>query len=136
MRHWLLKTEPDTYAWADLVREKVGRWDGVRNATALIHVRAMRPGDKALIYHTGGERAVVGVARVRTAAYPDPTAGDPRFVMVDLEPVRPLAAPVALAAIRADIRFAGFALVRMPRLSVMPVSAAQWKAILAMGRAA
>lgn len=136
MSHWLLKTEPDTYAWADLVREKVGRWDGVRNATALIHLRAMRPGDEAFIYHTGGEKAVVGVARVRTAAYPDPKAGDPRFVMVDLEPVRPLAGPVTLAAIKADARFAGFALVRIPRLSVMPVSAAQWKAILAMSRAA
>lgn len=134
MSHWLLKTEPDTYAWADLVREKVGRWDGVRNATALIHLRAMRPGDEAFIYHTGTEKAVVGVARVRTAAYPDPKAGDPRFVMVDLEPVRPLAAPVTLAAIKGDARFAEFALVRIPRLSVMPVSSAQWKAILAMSR--
>lgn len=135
MSHWLLKTEADTYAWADLVREKVGRWDGVRNATALIHLRAMRPGDEAFIYHTGGEKAVVGIAQVRTAAYPDPKADDPRFVMVDLTPVRPLAAPVTLAAIKADDRFADFALVRIPRLSVMPVSVAQWKAILAMSRA-
>lgn len=136
MSHWLLKTEPGTYGWADLVREKVGRWDGVRNASALLHLRAMRPGDEAFMYHTGGEKAVVGIARVRTAAYPDPKAGDPRVVMVDLEPVRPLATPVTLAAIKADARFAEFALVRIPRLSVMPVSAAQWKAILAMGRTA
>lgn len=136
MSRWLLKTEPDTYGWADLVREKVGRWDGVRNATALIHLRAMRPGDEAFIYHTGGEKAVVGIARVRTSAYPDPKAGDPRFVMVDLEPVRPLATPVTLAAIKGDARFTEFALVRIPRLSVMPVSAVQWRAILAISRTA
>lgn len=135
MSHWLLKTEPDTYAWADLVRERVGRWDGVRNATALGHLRAMRPGDEAFIYHTGAEKAVVGIARIRSAAYPDPKAGDPRLVMVDLAPVRALAAPVTLAAIKGDGRFADCALVRIPRLSVMPMTAAQWKAILALSRA-
>ncbi|HEX9166170.1 MAG TPA: EVE domain-containing protein [Gemmatimonadales bacterium] len=134
MTRWLLKTEPSTYSWADLVRAGRATWDGVRNPAALGHLRGMQPGDEAFIYHTGGEKAVVGVARVVTAAYPDPKAGDPRLVVVDLEPVRPLASPVTLAAVKADARFAGFALVRVPRLSVMPVSPEQWRLILAMSR--
>jgi len=134
MNHWLLKTEPSTYAWADLVRAGRAVWDGVKNPAALGHLRGMHPGDQAFIYHTGAEKAVVGVARVLSAAYPDPKAGDPRLVVVDLEAVRPLAAPVTLAAIKADRQFADFALVRIPRLSVMPVSPAQWAAILGMSR--
>ena len=135
MSYWLLKTEPTTYAWADLARAGRAVWDGVKNPAALGHLRGMRPGDEVFIYHTGAEKAVVGVARVAAAAYPDPKAGDPRLVVVDLEPVRPLAAPVTLAAVKADRRFADFALVRVPRLSVMPVTAAQWDAILGMSRA-
>ena len=134
MTRWLLKTEPSTYAWADLVRAGRAVWDGVRNPAALGHLRGMRPGDEAFIYHTGGEKAVVGVARVATAAYPDPGAGDPRLVVVDLEPVRALASPVTLAAVKADPRFAGFALVRVPRLSVMPVSPELWQDILDLSR--
>jgi predicted RNA-binding protein with PUA-like domain len=130
MNHWLLKTEPSTYAWADLAGAGRAVWDGVKNPAALGHLRGMAPGDQAFIYHTGDEKAVVGIARVVTSAYPDPKAGDPRLVVVDLAPVRPLQAPVTLAAIKADPRFAGWALVRVPRLSVMPVTAAQWDAIL------
>lgn len=130
--HWLLKTEPGTFSWADLVRDGRAVWDGVRNPAALGHLRAMRPGDQALVYHTGGEKAVVGVCRVVSEPYPDPKAGDPRLVAVDIEPVRSLGSPVSLARIKADARFAGFALVRLPRLSVMPVTPEQWTAILGM----
>lgn len=132
MNYWLLKTEPSTYAWADLVRAGRAVWDGVKNPAALGHLRGMRPGDEVFIYHTGGEKAIIGIARVVTAAYPDPKAGDPRLVAVDLEAVRPLAAPVTLAAVKSDRRFPDFPLVRLPRLSVMPVTPAQWEAILGM----
>lgn len=130
--HWLLKTEPGTFSWADLVRDGRAVWDGVRNPAALGHLRAMRPGDQALVYHTGGEKAVVGVCRVVSEPYPDPKAGDPRLVAVDIEPVRSLGSPVSLARIKADARFAGFVLVRLPRLSVMPVTPEQWTAIVGM----
>ena len=130
--HWLLKTEPATFSWADLLRDGRAVWDGVRNPAALGHIRAMRAGDQAFVYHTGGEKAVVGICRIESEPYPDPKAGDPRLVVVDIEPVQPLAAPVTLARIKADPRFAGFALVRIPRLSVMPVTPDQWRAILRM----
>jgi len=134
MNYWLLKTEPSTYSWPDLVRAGRAVWDGVKNPAALGHLRGMQPGDQAFVYHTGNEKAVVGVARVVSAPYPDPKAGDPRLAVVDLEAVRPLAAPVTLAAVKADRQFADFALVRLPRLSVMPVSPAQWEAILGLSR--
>jgi predicted RNA-binding protein with PUA-like domain len=127
---WLLKTEPAAYSWADLVREGRTTWDGVKNPVALAHLRAMRPGDQVLIYHTGTERAVVGVARVVSSPAPDPKARNPRLVVVDLEPVRPLRRPVPLAALKADPRFSESPLIRQPRLSVMPVTAAQWRAVL------
>lgn len=133
MSRWLLKTEPTTFSYADLVRERRSVWDGVANPVALKHLRAMQVADEVLIYHTGKEKAVVGIAKVVKAAYPDPKANDPRLVVVDLEPVRPLESPVTLAAIKADARFAGWELVRVPRLSVMPVSADQWQWITAMG---
>lgn len=130
---WLLKTEPATFSFADLVRERRSVWDGVSNPVALKHLRAMKVGDEAFVYHTGKEKAVAGIAKVVKAAYPDPKADDPKLVVVDLSPVRPLARPVTLAAIKADPRFAGWELVRVPRLSVMPVSADQWEWITAMG---
>jgi len=130
--HWLLKTEPGTFSWQDLVREGRATWDGVKNPAALGHLRAMRSGDLAFVYHTGAEKAVVGICRVVSAPYPDPAAGDPRLAVVDIEPLEPMRAPVTLAAIKADRRFAGFALVRVPRLSVMPVTPEQWQAIQAM----
>lgn len=130
--HWLLKTEPGTFSWQDLVRDGRATWDGVKNPAALGHLRAMRSGDQAFVYHTGGEKSVVGICRVVSEPYADPKAGDPRLVVVDIEPVRPLPHPVSLAAIKADRQFAGFSLVRIPRLSVMPVTPEQWRAILAM----
>lgn len=130
--HWLLKTEPSTYSFADLQRDGRTTWDGVTNPVALRHLGSMRKGDEALIYHTGNEKAAVGIAEVVSNPYADPKAGDPKRVVVDLEPVRALSHPVSLAAVKADKRFSDFALVRISRLSVMPVNAAQWKALLAM----
>jgi predicted RNA-binding protein with PUA-like domain len=130
--HWLLKTEPSTYSFDRLVKEGHAVWDGVRNNLALTHLRAMKEGDRVLVYHTGGEKQVVGLARVTRAAYPDPALHDPKLVVVDLKPEGPLATPVSLAAIKADPAFADFALVRMGRLSVMPVAPEQWKRILSM----
>jgi predicted RNA-binding protein with PUA-like domain len=129
---WLLKTEPDVYSFADLVRDGATRWDGVTNNAALLHLRAMRAGDAALIYHTGDERRAVGLAEVISAPYADPQAGDPKLVVVDVRALRPLPRPVTLAAIKADPFFANFALVRQGRLSVVPVSAELWERLLAM----
>ena len=130
--HWLLKTEPSTYSFERLASEGRAVWDGVRNNLALTHLRGMKEGDRVMIYHTGAEKSVVGLARVTRAAYPDPAMNDPKLVVVDLKPDAPLATPVSLAAIKADPDFADFALVRMGRLSVMPVTPEQWKRILAM----
>lgn len=127
MAFWLLKTEPSTYSWGDLVKAKRATWDGVKNPTALRNMREMKVGDQAFIYHTGDEKAIVGIAKVVKAAYPDPKAGDDSLVVVDLEPVKPLKAPIALASIKADKQFAAWALVRIPRLSVMPVDPGHWK---------
>lgn len=132
MNRWLLKTEPSTYSFADLLREQCATWDGVKNPTALNHLRAMKNGDQALVYHTGDEKAIVGIARIVSNPYVDPKLGDPKRVVVDLAPVRALREPIALARIKADKRFAGFSLVRIPRLSVMPVAPEQWDALLSM----
>jgi predicted RNA-binding protein with PUA-like domain len=129
---WLLKTEPDQYAYADLERDSATVWDGVSNNAALKNIRDMRPGDLALIYHTGDERQVVGLAEVTSAPYPDPKAGDPKLVVVDVKALRPLARPVTLAAVKADSAFADFALVRQGRLSVVPVSPEQWARLMWM----
>jgi predicted RNA-binding protein with PUA-like domain len=130
--YWLLKSEPSTYSFQRLVSEGRAVWDGVRNNLALAHLRAMRAGDRVLIYHTGGEKAVVGLARVVSAPYSDPSQDDPKVVVVDVAPEAPLPRAVPLAAIKAEPGLAGMPLVRMPRLSVMPVAPDQWKRILAM----
>jgi len=128
--YWILKTEPTTYGYADLERARTAVWDGVTNNLALKHLRAMRRGDEVLIYHTGDEKAVVGVAAVVSEPYPDPKKKDVKLVVVDLKAQRGLARPVSLAEIKADKAFADLALVRMGRLSVMPVAAAQWHRLL------
>ena len=133
--HWLLKTEPTAYSWEQLVRDRRTTWDGVKNPLALKHLAAAAKGDEAFVYHTGDVKAVVGVARIVRGGYPDPAQKDARLVVVDLEPVRPLARPVTLAEMRADAKLAGFDLLRLPRLSVMPVSAAQWAEILGLAAA-
>jgi predicted RNA-binding protein with PUA-like domain len=134
MAYWLFKEEPTHYSFEDLERDGRTVWDGVRNNLALKHLREVEKGDRVFLYHTGKEKAVVGVMEVVKGAYPDAEAGDARLAVVDVKPVRRLARPVPLAEIKADERFADFALVRISRLSVMPVTAAQWKAIEAMGR--
>ena len=131
---WLLKTEPSAYSYETLVRDGRTTWDGVKNPLALKHLASVRRGDSVFIYHTGGEKAVVGIARATSDAYPDPKKKDPKLLVVDLEPQSSLAKPVTLASIKADRRFAGFDLVRLPRLSVMPVSAEQAAAIEEMAR--
>ena len=135
MGHWLLKTEPSEYSWDDLEHDRRTVWDGIANNAALKNIRGMKEGDEALVYHSGAERAAVGVARIASAPYPDPRRADPRFVVFDLEPLRRLPRPVTLAEIKADPAFAGFELVRVPRLSAMPVSDAVWRRLLALGRA-
>jgi len=132
MAYWILKTEPSAYSFDQLERERTAVWDGVSNPLALKHLREMQPGDEALIYHTGNEKAVVGLARVTSAAYPDPKAKDPKLVVVELKPGKRLQRPVTLAAIKAEPVFQDLALVRMPRLSVVPATAAQWKKLLEM----
>src|SRR5437868_3031510 len=108
MAYWLLKTEPGSYSWADLVRDKNATWDGITNATALKHLRSMKKGDLALIYHTGGERAAVGVAEIVSAPHADPTQDDEKLVVVDIKPKKALAKPVGLDVIKADRTFAGW----------------------------
>ena len=131
--HWLLKTEPSTYSFTRLVKEGRTVWDGVRNNLALLHLRAMQEGDRVLIYPSGPEKAVVGPARILPPAYPDPGQDDSKLVVVDVAPDAPLPQPVALAAIKAEPALAGMPLIRMSRLSVMPVTPDQWKRIVAMG---
>jgi predicted RNA-binding protein with PUA-like domain len=132
MSYWLLKTEPDDYSYADLERDGATVWDGVSNNAALLHIRAMRPGDLALIYHTGDERQAVGLAEVTSAPYPDPKQSDPKLVVIDIRPLRRLPKPVTLAAVKAEPAFADFALVRQGRLSVVPATEAQWARLLGM----
>jgi len=131
---WLLKTEPSAYSYDDLEREGRAVWDGVTNPVALKNLRAMKAGDEAFVYHTGDEKAVVGRARVARAAYADPKKGDARLVVVDLEPLGRLKVPVTLAEIKAMPAFADSPLVRQGRLSVVPLTPPQWKAVLDRGR--
>jgi predicted RNA-binding protein with PUA-like domain len=132
-RHWVLKTEPSEYGFPDLVRDRRTRWEGVSNPVALKHLRSMLEGDEVLIYHTGNEKALVGLASVVSLPYPDPK--DPKLVVVDVEPIRPLPRTVSLAEIKAEAAFTDLGLVRVPRLSVVPVEPAQWKRLLSMAGA-
>jgi predicted RNA-binding protein with PUA-like domain len=131
---WLLKTEPAAYGYADLEREGRTVWDGVSNPAALKNIRGMKEGDRAFVYHTGGERRAVGIARIVRGPYPDPGADDPRRVVVDIAPVARLRRPVGLDEIKSLAAFAGSPLVRQGRLSVVRLTAAQWKAIESRSR--
>ncbi len=133
MAGWLLKTEPSTYSFADLERDGTTVWDGVANAQALIYLRQMQLGDQLLIYHSGDERAVVGRAEIVSTPYPDPQLGDPKRVVVDVQVRQRLTQPVPLSTIKADPAFAQFGLVRLPRLSVMPVPDELWAKLQALG---
>jgi predicted RNA-binding protein with PUA-like domain len=132
--NWLFKEEPTHYSYDDLVRDGRTSWTGVRNPVAQKHLRAVGQGDRIFFYHTGDEKAVVGVAKAAGAAYPDPEDKTGKLYAVDVEPVRKLARPVTLAAIKADKAFASFPLTRIPRLSVMPVSDEEWARIEKMSR--
>jgi predicted RNA-binding protein with PUA-like domain len=134
MASWLVKTEPSAYAFGDLVADRSTAWTGVKNPQAQLHLRAMRKGDRVAVYHTGGEKAVVGTAVVAGAPSPDPTDRDGKRVAVQLAVGRPLAAPVALAALRNEAAFAGSPLLLQGRLSVLPLTAAQWKRLEVLGR--
>ena len=129
MAYWLLKTEPQAYSYDDLEGEGTTRWDGVRNATALQHIREMHPGDRVVIYHSGDDRAAVGLARVTTEPYADPEAGDPRWAVVDVQAAGRLPRPVPLAQLKADPSFAESPLVRISRLSVVPLTEDQFQII-------
>jgi predicted RNA-binding protein with PUA-like domain len=127
---WLLKTEPAEYAFEDLIRQGKTVWDGVTNPLALKYLRAIRRGDALLIYHTGNVRAIVGLGKATSGPYPDPAKHDPKLAVVDVAPVRELARPISLSVIKTQRAFRTFELVRLPRLSVMPIPPAIWKAIL------
>ena len=131
--YWLLKTEPNDYSYDDLVREGRVVWDGVRNPVAQKHVRAVEPGDQAFVYHTGKEKAVVGIARVESSAYPDPE-GRAELAVFQISPLDRLRRPVTLAEIKASREFDDWELVRIPRLSVMPVSRRTWSRIIRISR--
>lgn len=130
MPYWLLKTEPGSYGWADLLRDGAAEWDGVRNAAAANHLRAMREGDRALLYHSGKEKAAVGIVRVAREARPD--GAEANWVSVAIEPAAPLPRPVTLAAMKADPRLAALPMLRQSRLSVSPVGDVEWAVLMEM----
>jgi predicted RNA-binding protein with PUA-like domain len=132
MAKWLMKSEPGTYSWDDLVRDGSTDWDGVRNNAARLHLRAMNPGDQALFYHSGEERAVVGIMEIAGAGRPDGEDGS--WVKVPVKPVKPLPKPVTLAAIKAEPKLAKMELIRQSRLSVSPVRDEEWKLLMAMAK--
>lgn len=127
--NWLLKTEPSAYSFSDLQRDKRTVWDGVKNPQALKNLSQVQKGDHLFVYHTGDEKAVVGIAEALGAAYPDPKKGSPKLLVIDLAAVAPLPRPVTLAEIKTSPKFAGWELVRLPRLSVMPVPPEHWAEI-------
>ena len=132
MNHWLVKSEPSTYSWDDLVRDGGTRWDGVRNYQARNNLGAMKKGDFVLYYHSGAEPAVVGIARVVKESYRDPTTDDERWVAVDLAPVKPLKSPVPLDVIKKEKRLGNIYLVKQGRLCVMPVTKDEYDIIVKM----
>jgi len=131
---WLFKSEPSGYSFQRLQQDKKTVWDGVKNNLALKHLSGVKKGDWILIYHTGDEKSAVGVAQALSAAYPDPGKENPKLVVVDVKPIEPLSRPVTLAEMKANPKLAKFDLLRLPRLSVMPVSEEQWRVIEQMGR--
>ena len=132
MSYWILKTEPSTYSFEDLLRDKKATWDGVSNLQALSYIRKMAKGDQVFIYHTGDSKSIVGLAEITSEAYPDPKLKDPKLVVVDLIPKQKVAREVSLAQVKAEPKFAELKLVRQSRLSVIPVPEAMWKLLLKM----
>ena len=132
--YWLFKSDPEHYSFADLVRDRKTVWDGISNNLALKHLRTLRRGDRVMIYHSGGERAIVGLAEVLSDPYPDPKRQEAKLVVVDIAARERLARPVTLEQIKKQEGLETFDLVRLPRLSVMPVSESQWKALIALAK--
>lgn len=131
-QYWLMKSEPDAYSWDDLVEQKEGMWDGVRNHTAAINLKAMKVGDEAFFYHSNIGLEVVGIMTISEEHFIDPTDEKARFVAVKVKPVRKIGNPVTLKAIKANPKLADMQLIRQSRLSVAPVTSAEWKEILKM----
>jgi predicted RNA-binding protein with PUA-like domain len=131
--YWMVKQEPETYSWTDFVNDGRTDWSGVRNYQARNNLREMKNGDRVLFYHSGKDKAVVGLAEVVKSAYKDPTADDPQWVAVDLKPIKPFATPVLLAAIRYDKRLSQLPLIRQSQLSVMPLTKDEFDVIVTMG---
>ena len=134
MAYWLLKTEPTVYSYADLEKDKKTVWDGVSNNLALKHIRSMHKGDLVLIYHTGEEKALAGIAEVVSDPYPDPKKKDSKLVVVEVKAKEKLARSVTLSEVKAQSQLKDFELVRLPRLSVMPVSEPVWTRLLEMAK--
>lgn len=132
MNYWLVKSEPSTYGWEQLVKDKKTTWDGVRNFAARIHLRSMKKGDGVLFYHSNEGMEIVGIARVDKEAYQDPTTEDANWVAVDLKPFKKLKKPVSLVQIKSNKDLKDMALVRIGRLSVQPVTEKEWKIIMEM----
>ena len=132
MAHWLMKSEPDSYSWSELVRDGGTEWDGVRNNAARLHLKAMKKGNEAFFYHSMSDKAVVGIMRITREAQPDPKDAD--WVSVRVEPVKPLPRPVTLAEINAEPRLAKMELIRQSRLSVAPVREEEWTVVLELAR--
>jgi predicted RNA-binding protein with PUA-like domain len=131
---WLFKTEPSVYSYQQLVKDKKTMWDGVKNNLALKNLKDIKKGDEILIYHTGDEKAAVGIARALGGTYPDPTQKNPRMLVVDIEAVKVLPRPVTLAEVKANKKLANFDLVRLSRLSIMKVSDDQWETMEGMAK--
>lgn len=130
MAYWLMKSEPASYGWDDLIRDGGTEWDGVRNNAARLHLKAMKAGEEAFLYHSMSDKAVVGIMRIVRAAQPDPK--DPDWVSVRVEPVQPLERPVTIKDIKAEPRLAQMELIRQSRLSVAPVRDEEWRKLLEM----
>jgi predicted RNA-binding protein with PUA-like domain len=134
MAYWLMKSEPDVYPWEKLVKDKRGSWDGVRNYQAANNLRAMQIGDEAFFYHSNKGLAIVGMMKITKTAYPDPTDATGKFVMVDVAPIRALQRPITLKEIKSDEVLCQMAMVKLMRLSVSPVTAAEWQRILGLAK--
>jgi predicted RNA-binding protein with PUA-like domain len=134
MNYWLVKSEPDAFSWEQQVKNAIEPWTGVRNHSAKLNLKAMQKGDLAFFYHSNIGKEIVGIVKVAREAYPDPTAESGDWVCVDMQAVQPVPAPVSLATIKADPQFQDFALIRLSRLSVVPVSAEHWKALCKLGK--
>lgn len=134
MNYYLIKSEPDTYSFADLKDERRTVWSGIAAAPALIHLRTMRKGDLAFFYHTGKEKQIVGTVKIVSDPYPDPNETDPRLVVVDVQAQETLEKPVTLAAVKGIKELASMALVRIGRLSVQPVTEKEWKTIISLSK--